>query len=286
MASAAALLLAAWFAVRWTARWRRCPHSRPRRPGGLSATGPLLPEKRPLGLLAAGDHQPAGSGGGRLAQPRGAVRRLAGHLHADGLVGPGAVVLHSQWSRYQRAVPPRPARGRAAAGRRWPPHPSSPPVRGGQQPLGHRRRTVPAAGYAGTGHRGPHRRDLLHRAAAGPFGLCACDAPDRRRLQRYRHPGPIGPDPGKPRESDAGPARRLPQPPAASCPARLYFRGAVLTHYDQGKWTNPAPRTCEDQGKGLVAAGRGLARASNGCGSKSPSSRWIATNCSAFGPGR
>ena len=37
--------------------------------------------------------------------------------------------------------------------------------------------------------------------------------------------------------------------------SQIYLRGAILTHYDQGKWTNPVPRTREDQGKGLVAAG-------------------------------
>ncbi len=65
-----------------------------------------------------------------------------------GLSALALLFLHSQWSRYQRgAAPPRPPAGQplAAAGRPIRLHHQ----RGGQQPRGHRRRTVPAAGHAG-----------------------------------------------------------------------------------------------------------------------------------------
>ena len=175
-----------------------------------------------------------------------------------GLSALALLFLHSQWSRYQRgAVPPRPAQG---PGSRWPLL-AAPSVfttsavgssrsgivgelflRLGMLGLGTVVLTavifftVPRRGHSAWRGALQTPRTVVGFNDTVTLGQLGLILESREKVMRV--------------QLDDYRSRRL-----LPVQAQVYLRGAVLTHYDQGKWTNPAPRMREDQGKGLVAAG-------------------------------
>ena len=98
----------------------------------------------------------------------------------SGLSALALLFLYSQWSRYQRAAGAAAAcAGRAAAGRCWPTDPPSPASAVGSSRAGIVGELFLRLGMLGLGTAGPDRGDLLHRAAAGPFGLRGALQPPR-----------------------------------------------------------------------------------------------------------
>ena len=216
----------------------------------LSASGLVLPEERDLHLLAVDRHQPAGSGGRRVLQPRGDVWSPVGHIHDGRAVGAGAVAAYGAVEPLSKRTDrgSRPAGSTGPPGRpgRSQPRPFSatavPPTAAG----GHRGRVVPAAGMVGIGtlvltlvifFTVPRLGHPAWRGAM-PSPKSTVGFSDTVTLGRS------GRNPGKPRGSDAGAtdlrATNHPYP----VQSELYLRGAVLTHYDHGQWTSgrgPAP---------------------------------------------
>ena len=175
---------------------------------------------------------------------------------------------------------------------------------GRRRPGRHRRRIVPAFGHAGRGHPGPGDGHFLHRAAAGLPGLARrlrrptaivgfTDTvalgqlgevlESREEVMRVQltdvpsgHLYPVQPRtlPPRRRPHDSTTAANG----ATASPAR-----AVRWISRRRAWTTSTIRPTTGSKTASPRPPRRPGRRHAGCGSRSPSSRWIATSCSAFG---